>query len=73
MSNIDYAILASGSANKTKLKAIEKTMNTAIRLMGFKKNFFDYYSLLNLEHMIKINKGKLCGSWSTKNSLNVFK
>ena len=25
--------------------------------MGFKKNFFDYYSLLNLEHMIKINKG----------------
>lgn len=33
-------------------------MNTAIRLMGFKKNFFDYYSLLNLEHMIKINKGK---------------
>ena len=40
-------------------------MNKAIRLMGFKKKYdsvksiFDYYGLLNLEKMIKINKGKL--------------
>ena len=40
-------------------------MNKAIRLMGFKKKYdsvkslFDYYSLLKLENIIKINKGKL--------------
>ena len=60
----DYGILAWGSANKINLKAIERTMNKAIRLIGFKRKYdsvkwlFDYYCLLKLENMIKINKGK---------------
>ena len=36
--HIDYGILAWSSANRTNLKTIERTMNKAIRLMGFKKN-----------------------------------
>ena len=38
-------------------------MNKVIRLLGFQKKYdsvkslFDYYVLLNLENMIKINKG----------------
>ena len=62
--HIDYGTLAWGSANKTNLKTIERTMNKAIRLMGFKKkhdsvkSFFNYYGLLNFGNMIKINKGK---------------
>ena len=46
--HIDYGTLAWGSSNKTNLKTIERTMNKAITLMGFKKkydsvkSFFDY-------------------------------
>ena len=35
----DYGILAWGSANKINLKTIERTMNKAIRLIGFKRKY----------------------------------
>ena len=69
--HIDYGISAWGYANKTNLKTIERTMNKVIRLMGFKKNYdsvkllFNYYGLLNLENMIKINQGKF--TWKLVN------